>query len=127
MPNRPCIMVVDDDPNVVRFIKRVLETEKFGVVPAGNGLEALKLLDSYEIDLMILDLKMPGMDGFQTITKLRERSELPVIMLTAQLGVESLEKGIGLGADDYINKPVNMSVLVARIRAKLRRVKGERS
>ncbi len=115
------IMVVDDDREMLKLLNRTLELEGFDTVVVADGDSALTLLEEIEPDLVILDIIMPGLDGFQTLDLIREHSNVPVIMLTAKHEVESLRKALLLGADDYISKPISTRSLIARIRAKLRR------
>ena len=115
------IMVVDDDREMLKLLNRTLELEGFDTVVVADGDSALSLLDEIEPDLVILDIMMPGLDGFQTLDLIREHSNVPVIMLSAKHEVESLRKALLLGADDYVKKPVSTRSLIARIRAKLRR------
>jgi len=115
------IMVVDDEQAILSLLKRTLEPEGYHVILADNGRAALALLEEHKPDLVILDIMMPGLDGFQVLDLLRQRSNVPVIMLTARREVVSLNKALGLGADDYVRKPFSTRELLARIRAKLRR------
>jgi DNA-binding response OmpR family regulator len=115
------IMVVDDDQEMLKLLNRTLELEGFDTVVVSDGDSALTLLEDIEPDLVILDIIMPGLDGFQTLDLIREHSSVPIIMLTAKHEVESLRKALLLGADDYISKPISTRSLIARIRAKLRR------
>ncbi len=121
MKKHPCIMVVDDDQAILRLLKRTLEPEGFGVVTAANGGSTLALLEEHQADLIILDIMMPGLNGFQVLELIRQHSNIPVIMLTARCEVASLNEALGLGADDYVRKPFHTRELLARIRAKLRR------
>jgi two-component system response regulator MtrA len=115
-------MAVDDDPTILRILKRILEPEGYEVVLANEGSSALALLDKRKPDLVLLDIMMPGLDGFLVLDSIRERLDVPVIMLTARCDHESLVKTLKTGADDYVRKPFSAAVLLARIRAKLRRV-----
>ena len=115
------IMVVDDDREMLKLLNRTLELEGFDTVVVADGDSALTLLEEIEPDLVILDIIMPGLDGFQTLDLIREHSNVPIIMLSAKHEVESLRKALLLGADDYISKPISTRSLIARIRAKLRR------
>ena len=121
MKKRPHIMVVDDDLEMLRLLERTLELEGYGVTIAANGVSALMLFRDREPDLVILDIMMPGPDGFQVLDSIRQRSNVPVIMLTAKYEVTLPEKALGLGADDYVRKPFRPLELVARVQAKLRR------
>jgi DNA-binding response OmpR family regulator len=118
------IMVVDDDPNALRLISYALHREGLDVVIAGSGQEALRLLEEQVVDLMVLDVMMPQMDGLEVCRRLRANPKtirLPVIMLTAKAQVEDKIRGFEVGADDYITKPALPAELVARIRALLAR------
>ena len=114
-------MVVDDDLEMLRLVERTLELEGHDVTVAANGSSALMLFRDREPDLVILDIMMPGPDGFQVLDSIRQCSNVPVVMLTAKCEVTSLEKALGLGADDYVRKPFRPVELVARVQAKLRR------
>ncbi|GAI33549.1 unnamed protein product [marine sediment metagenome] len=123
MKNCPHIMVVDDDPEMLKIINRTLELEGYAVSTATDGRAALALLEERSPDLVILDVMMPELDGFHILKLLRERTNVPVIMLTARHEPILVQKALVLGADDYIKKPFRPIVLIARIRAKLRRVR----
>ena len=125
MKKRPCIMVVDDEQVILKLLSRTLEPEGYSVVVAENGGVALELLDKHEPDLVILDIMMPGLDGFQVLGLIRQRSNIPVIMLTARREVTAVSDSLTVGADDYIRKPFHTRELLARIRAKLRRASQE--
>jgi len=120
---RTHIMVVDDDRDLLKIINRTLELEGYAVSTATDGKAALALVEERNPDLIILDIMMPEVDGFQVLELLRERYNTPVIMLSARREPVLLQKALVLGADDYISKPFRPVVLVARIRAKLRRAK----
>lgn len=115
------ILIVDDDREIVDSIGIFLAAEGYGVLKAYNGLEALELLTEEEVHLLILDIMMPKLDGIKTLLTLRERRNLPVILLSAKS--EDADKIFGLtaGADDYVTKPFNPSELVARVKSQLRR------
>ncbi len=115
------ILVVDDEKIIVKGIKFNLESEGYDVETAYNGEEAIELLRNVQIDLVILDLMMPKMDGLEACKRIREFSNVPIIMLTAKS--EDTDKILGLdyGADDYITKPFNIMELKSRVRAILRR------
>jgi len=116
------ILVVDDEPRIVEAVGMNLELEGYQVSSASNGYEALQKLTEDLPDLVILDVMMPEVDGFETLRKIREVSTVPVIMLTVRGEEIDKVKGLDLGADDYITKPFNPKELVLRIRAVLRRV-----
>ena len=115
------IVVVDDEALLVKGIRFNLQNEGYQVLTGTNGLEAVELAKDPEIALMILDVMMPEMDGLTACTKIREFSQVPIIMLTAK--TEDIDKLMGFdhGADDYLTKPINILELKARIRALLRR------
>ena len=117
------ILVVDDDLSMVRMISQVLTDKGFEVLQVNNGQEALRLLFAQKPDLVLLDVVMPGMDGWQTCSRIRDISPaIPIIMLTGQRKTEDdVVRGLDYGADDYLLKPVGNRELVARVRAALRR------
>jgi DNA-binding response OmpR family regulator len=115
------ILVVDDEPRMIRFIQMNLELEGYQVSQAGNGFEALTQLRDTLPDLVILDVMMPDMDGFETLRLLREVSAVPVIMLTVKADEEDKVRGLELGADDYVTKPFSPKELSSRVKAVLRR------
>ena len=115
------VLIVDDDRDIVESISIFLTTEGYRVLKAYNGLEALEMLSDNQVQLMILDIMMPKLDGIKTLMKLRESRNIPVILLSAKS--EDADKILGLtaGADDYVTKPFNPSELLARVRSQLRR------
>ena len=118
------ILVVDDEPRMTRFIRMNLELEGYRVVEAHNGLDALEKARTDLPDLVILDVMMPELDGFDTLEMLREVSNVPVIMLTVRSDEEDKVRGLELGADDYVTKPFGARELASRVRAVLRRTQG---
>lgn len=115
------ILIVDDKLNVQIMLCDFLTSKGFNVLCASNGRDAQLLLKKQTPDLILLDIMMPQMDGYQFLEQLREKSELPVIMVTAKQQESDLVKGFALGADDYISKPFSMAELFARIQAVLKR------
>lgn len=115
------ILVVDDEPRMIRFIRMNLELEGYQVVEAKNGLQALDQVRQHLPDLVIMDVMMPEMDGFETLRMLREISTVPVILLTVKSEEEDRIHGLELGADDYITKPFSPRELNSRVNAVLRR------
>jgi len=115
------ILVVDDEPRIIEAVSMNLELEGYQVCSASNGYEALKRLTKDLPDLVILDVMMPEMDGFETLNKIREVSTVPVIMLTVSGEEIDKVRGLNLGADDYVTKPFSPKELVSRVRAALRR------
>ncbi len=118
------ILVVDDEPKIVKLARDYLEQGGFRVVTATDGTAALAAARSARPDLIVLDLKLPGMDGLDVCRALRRESEVPIIMLTARVEEADRLIGLELGADDYLTKPFSPRELVARVRAVLRRVQG---
>jgi len=118
------ILVVDDEPRMIRFIRLNLEHDGFDVSEAATGAAALTQLRDSLPDLMLLDVMMPELDGFETLRLVREISSVPVIMLTAKGDEEDRVRGLELGADDYITKPFSPRELVSRVRAVLRRTEA---
>ncbi len=115
------ILVVDDEVRMIRFVRMNLELEGFAVTEANNGLQALEKVRDELPDLVLLDVMMPEMDGFETLKRIREVSTVPVIMLTVKGDEEDRIRGLELGADDYVTKPFSPRELASRIRAVLRR------
>jgi two-component system KDP operon response regulator KdpE len=126
MPTNHRILVVDDEPQYVWAIQTNLEARGYEVYTAADGAAALELLVERAVDLIILDVRMPGVDGFEVCERLRTFSAVPVIMLTALAESEDKVKGLDLGADDYVTKPFNVPELLSRVRAALRRAELER-
>jgi two-component system response regulator MprA len=119
--NKPSILVVDDDPEIVSFLRRGLIFGGYAVETASDGTEALAKLRDKEPDLVILDVMMPGIDGIEVSKRLRQVSEIPILMLTAKGTLADKVAGLNSGADDYLIKPFEFDELLARIRALLRR------
>src|SRR3990172_4441900 len=115
------ILVVDDELNIIKFLRSNLEARDFDVVAAINGAEALNTFEKELPDLVILDIMMPKVDGFEVCRRLREWTQTPIIMLSARADEGDKVKCLDLGADDYITKPFGAGELIARIRAILRR------
>lgn len=115
------ILVVDDEPRMIGFIRMNLELEGYYVLEAHNGLGALEVIRTQLPDLVLLDVMMPELDGFETLRMLREFSTIPVIMLTAKGEEDDKVYGLELGADDYVTKPFGSRELSSRVRAVLRR------
>jgi DNA-binding response OmpR family regulator len=122
--NAQTILVVDDEERMARFIRLNLEHDGFRVVEAYRGLQALQALRDALPDLVLLDVMMPDMDGFEVLRMIREISTVPVIMLTAKGEEDDRVTGLELGADDYVTKPFSPRELGSRVRAVLRRTEG---
>jgi DNA-binding response OmpR family regulator len=117
----PKILVVDDEKRLVTLVEAYLHQEGYGVITASNGQEALHLARQEKPDLILLDIMMPEMDGFEFIQAHRREADTPIILLTARIEEEDHVIGLELGADDYVTKPFRPRELVARVRAVLRR------
>lgn len=116
------ILVIDDDPAFARLVGRTLTQKGYEVLSATSGSDGLRLLFDHRPDMVLLDVVMPGMDGWQTCSRIRDVSDIPVIMLTAhEKTEEDVVRGLDCGADDYVIKPVGSKELVARVRAMMRR------
>ncbi|MBQ5667000.1 MAG: response regulator transcription factor [Oscillospiraceae bacterium] len=115
------ILIADDDRNICELLKIYLEKENYNVVLAGNGEEALLKFDEEEPDILLLDVMMPRLDGWQVCRELRKKSEVPIIMITAKGETFDKVLGLELGADDYVVKPFEPKEIVARVKAVLRR------
>jgi DNA-binding response OmpR family regulator len=115
------VLVVDDERNIVELVRLYLEKEGFNVVTAGDGEQALVQYERTDPDLVVLDLMLPKLDGFEVCRALRRRGDVPILMLTARSEDVDAIVGLELGADDYVTKPFNPRALVARVKAILRR------
>jgi DNA-binding response OmpR family regulator len=116
------ILIVDDDPNTLEILRRWLNREGYATVSADNGPACLEALESEPIDVIVLDVMMPGMDGLQVCERLRENDAwrgIPVVLLTAKDDLETRSRGMLLGVSEYLTKPVNKFELFARLRAQL--------
>ncbi len=117
------MLVVDDDKEIAYAISKLLEKENFNTLMAYNGKEALLTVESKRVDLIIMDIMMPDMDGLSATMRLREERNIPVIMLSAKSEDSDKILGLSIGADDYVTKPFNPAELMARVRSHLRRYK----
>lgn len=126
MKERVNILAVDDDEEVLILLRRILEEAEYNVITACGGEEALAMLSEQEgswPDLVILDIIMPGLNGFELLDIIRQRFDIPIIMLSAKQEVTSVRDALVMGADDYLRKPFRRSELLARVKAKLRRAR----
>jgi DNA-binding response OmpR family regulator len=120
----PKILLIDDDPTLLRFLGEYLRNNGFEVLAAGSGPDGLKAAYRDHPDIVVLDIMMPGMDGWETCARLREMSETPVILLSAKSTEADKLRGFRLGIDDYVTKPFSFAELTARIQAVLARVQS---
>ena len=118
------ILLVDDDPTLISFLSEYLQNNEFTVLTAANGVEALRLVYRERPDLVVLDVMMPGMDGWELTARLRELSDFPIILLTAKSSEADKLRGFRLGVDDYVTKPFSFAELSARIQAVLARTQS---
>lgn len=121
---RPRILIVDDELAIIKILRTNLEARGFETLAAMEGAEALRTIERELVDLVILDIMLPKMDGFEVCRRLREWSQIPIIILSGRGGAEEKVKCLDLGADDYITKPFDLNELVARISAVLRRTEA---
>ncbi|GGQ96476.1 response regulator transcription factor [Deinococcus ruber] len=122
---RPCILLVEDDASIREYLELGFGYEGFQVLHAANGSDALTLFERERPGVVVLDVGLPGLDGFAVLRAIRERSATPVLMLTARDGVEDRIQGLKEGADDYLVKPFHFGELVARVQAVLRRTQPD--
>lgn len=117
------VLVVDDDKNIRELITIILKNQNIDVISAADGIEALELIKNNKIDLIILDIMMPRMDGLVTCMNIRKELKMPIIILSAKVDDADQILGLTLGADDYISKPFNQMLLIAKVKSHLRRYK----
>ncbi|RAV20367.1 response regulator transcription factor [Paenibacillus contaminans] len=115
------ILLVDDEKEIIDLLEIYLKNEGYKLLKASNGAEALELLTIHEVDLIILDIMMPQMDGIQACMKIREEKQMPIIMLSAKTQEIDKITGLSLGADDYVTKPFSPLEMIARVKSQLRR------
>ena len=116
------ILVIEDNQDMWQLLGRIVESEGYCVILAPDGIYAMDLLRAAKPDLILLDIMRPGPDGYTTLESIRKYSNVPVIMVTVKRETEALQKALVLGADDYLKKPLRPAELLARIKAKLKRV-----
>lgn len=119
------ILLVEDEPSIASLVRAYLERDSYKVIWASNGADALAALDRHQIRMVILDIGLPDIDGFEVCRRIRKRSQVPILMLTARDEEPDRVAGLELGADDYISKPFSPRELVARMKAVMRRVEPE--
>jgi two-component system KDP operon response regulator KdpE len=117
----PTVLIIDDDPMAIQLVAETLRQEDYAVLSAPDGPQGLRAMYEHHPDLIILDVNMPTMDGWTVCQRVREVSNVPIVMLTARDSPDEMIKGLDLGADDYVTKPFDIKVLLARVRATLRR------
>lgn len=121
------ILLVDDEPNMLDLLSLYLSPQGYKCIKTDSGENALNYLDKQDVDLVLLDIMMPEMDGWETCEEIRKRSDIPIIMLTARDDKADIVKGLKGGADDYISKPFDEDILMARIHAVLRRKRVDKN
>lgn len=121
MDQQACILVVDDDADIVNAVRLYLEKEGFCVYGAADGFEALDVLEQRTVHLILMDVMMPRMDGFSAILRIRQKRNLPILVMSAKTEDSDKVLGLSIGADDYISKPFSPTDLVARVKSHLRR------
>lgn len=119
------ILIADDDPAIANLVRMALDDPRYEVTAVGTGLEAIQQFRKAAFDLVILDVMMPYVDGFEACQRIRETSDVPIVILTSRGGVDDVVHGFEIGADDYITKPFKIVELQARVEAILRRVEGQ--
>lgn len=115
------VLITDDEPDIINALKIYLKPEGYGFLEAHDGKEALSVLQNNHVDLVLMDLMMPGMDGISAISEIRKTSNVPIIVLSAKGEDTNKVIGLNIGADDYITKPFNPAEVIARVRSQLRR------
>lgn len=118
------ILIVDDEFDMLELIGSFLKRQGFHIITANNGMDALRQLEKEPVDLVVLDIMMPDMDGFEVCQRIRQTSQIPILFLTARSNEEDRIRGLEIGADDYIMKPFSLRELAARIETTLRRIRG---
>ncbi|MDA8197198.1 MAG: response regulator transcription factor [Actinomycetota bacterium] len=124
MEDKQTVLVVDDEVALRRILVSYLKKEGFNVLEAGDAQGALSIFERAQVDIALLDVMMPGMDGFELVKNIRRKSDIPLIMVTAKGEESARVAGLEIGADDYITKPFSAPEVIARVRAHLRRASG---
>ncbi len=125
MATYPTVLIIDDDPMAIQLVAETLRQENYAILSAPDGPQGLRAMYEHHPDLIILDVNMPTMDGWTVCQRIREVSNVPIMMLTARDSPDEIIKGLDLGADDYVTKPFDIKVLMARVRATLRRAAAD--
>lgn len=115
------ILIIDDEPSIREALRDILEFEEYDVCEAGSGLEALEIAKEQPLSLALLDVKMPGMDGFETLSHLKQNYDFPVVMVSAHVTVEKVSEALQMGAYDFITKPIDMNRLLITTRHAMER------
>jgi DNA-binding response OmpR family regulator len=123
--HKPKVLLVDDDPGIRKFVRANLDARNYDVVLAENGLEALSVFNQGPLDLVLLDIMMPKLDGYEVCRQIREMSTVPIIMLSAKDGENDKLRCLELGADDYVTKPFSLNELLCRIKVIFRRTRED--
>ncbi len=121
---RPLALVVEDESNILRFVRANLRASGFEVVSAMNGIDALDQFEKVKPDVIVLDIMLPKIDGLEVCRRIRESSDVPIVMITAKNDIQDAVEGLNAGGDDYITKPFAVDELLARINAVMRRAKA---
>lgn len=127
MRGKKTVLAVDDEPKILELVKSYLEMNGYAALCAKNGREAAALFDENLVDLILLDLMLPDFSGEEMCKKIRQVSDVPIIMITAKVDEASIIRGLNIGADDYVTKPFSPRQLMARVQATLRRSDGEKT
>lgn len=122
MPDQAMILIVDDEPETLKYVGANLKARGYRVGTAGDGLEAIRVFQEVSPDLIVLDIGLPGLDGFEVCAAVRRRSTVPILILSAHGSEQDIIRALELGADDYLTKPFGVGELLARVQAILRRV-----
>ncbi|MDR1251455.1 MAG: response regulator transcription factor [Treponema sp.] len=124
MKGKETVLIVDDEPKILELVKSYLIMNGYTALCAANGREGMKLFAEHQISLILLDLMLPDFSGEEFCKKVRQASDIPIIMITAKVDEESIIRGLNIGADDYVTKPFSPRQLMARVQAALRRNSG---
>ena len=127
MRGKQTVLTIDDEPKILELVKSYLEMNGYTAICAKNGREAAALFDKNTVDLILLDLMLPDLSGEELCKKIRQVSDVPIIMITAKVDEASIIHGLNIGADDYVTKPFSPRQLMARVQAALRRSDGEKT
>jgi len=127
MGEKETILVIDDEPKILEAVRTYLAMGGYNVLCAKNGMEALDLFEQNRVSLILLDLMLPGLSGEELCKKIRQVSDIPIIMITAKVDEASIIHGLNIGADDYVTKPFSLRQLLARVQAVLRRRGGAKT